>query len=90
MVERYQLFSHAVLLFNKHSNSVFAMSVVTMVTHILSLQLTQITRAKKRLPGRGGVAISHSRVARERRRESRGSLSCSLKARFSRHTWRTY
>ena len=66
MVERYQVLSHAVLLavllFNKHSDSVFAMSVVTMVTHILFLQLTQITRAKKRLPGRGG--------SREKSRES--------------------
>ena len=86
------MFSHAVLvavlLFNKRSNSVFAMFVVTMVTLILFLQLTQITRAKKKLPGRGVVARSHARAARKMRRESRGSLACSLAVRFSRHTWR--
>ena len=38
------------------------MSVVTMVTHILSLQLTQITRAKKKVTRAGG--------SREKSRES--------------------
>ena len=37
------------------------MSVVTMVTHFLSLQLTQITRAKKKKVTRAGGSREKSR-----------------------------